>query len=113
MSNYEPTAMGGRENNDVTELQHQNAVCFFDIEKYRDDITEFDLTDEQADELLKTLWTIMSAFVDLGFGVDSVQYLLAQHTRPHCDEDSGLLTTNDTAQEFNSAASDKHKKGTS
>lgn len=113
MSDYEPTAMGGRENNDVIELQHQNAVCSFDIEKYRNDITEFDLTDEQADELLKTLWTMMTTFVELGFGVDSIHYLLAPHTQPHCDEDSGLLTTNDAAQAFNSVASKKYKKGTS
>jgi hypothetical protein len=30
-----------------------------------------DLTEEQAAEVIKTLWTIVEAFVDEAFGVDS------------------------------------------
>ena len=44
----------------------------FDIDEYLPDVAEFDLTEEQARELLAQLWRIMEAFVDLGFGVDSV-----------------------------------------
>lgn len=47
-----------------------------DADKYREYVEDFDLPEERKIELLKTLWWIMAAFVDLGFGVDSVQRLL-------------------------------------
>ena len=37
---------------------------------------EFDLTYEQQTELLQTLFHIMSSFVELGFGVASIQNIL-------------------------------------
>ncbi|MEW8372665.1 MAG: hypothetical protein AB2722_02050 [Candidatus Thiodiazotropha sp.] len=46
-----------------------------DLEKYREHVKDFDLSEEEQAELLQTLWSIMAAFVDLGFGVDSIQLL--------------------------------------
>lgn len=46
-----------------------------DVNKYRSHVENFDLTEEQKLELLETLWSIMTAFVDLGFGADAVQYI--------------------------------------
>jgi hypothetical protein len=46
-----------------------------DVEKYRDNLKDMDLTAEEEAELLHNLWMIMAAFVDLGFGVDSIQFL--------------------------------------
>lgn len=45
---------------------------------YREDIAEFGFTKEQEDEFLQTLWRIMSTMVDLGWGVESVQYFLPE-----------------------------------
>ena len=42
-----------------------------DVERYRAHLKGLDLTEEQAAEVLKTLWTIVEAFVDEAFGVDS------------------------------------------
>jgi len=69
-----------------------------DTEKYREHIEEFELSDEEQSELLKTLWTIMAAFVDLGFGVDSIQFL------PKDDDSSRLLKTE--AEEHNQNLND-------
>lgn len=52
------------------------AVPPLDTEKYREYVDEFEIPEESKIELLQTLWWIMAAFVDLGFGVDSVQRLL-------------------------------------
>jgi hypothetical protein len=49
----------------------------FDAAKYRQHLEGFDLTEEQQTELLAILWRILATFVDLGFGVDSVQLLPA------------------------------------
>ena len=56
-----------------------------DVEKYREHVREFDLTTEEEAELLKNLWLIMASFVDLGFGVDSIQFL------PSSDQKHGLM----------------------
>jgi hypothetical protein len=41
-----------------------------DESAYAADLSEFDLTDEQRNELLTVLWSIMSSMVELGFTHD-------------------------------------------
>ncbi len=48
----------------------------FNPDEYREHIEAFDLTREQQDELLLTLWNIMKSFVEMGFGVDSIHYFI-------------------------------------
>lgn len=48
----------------------------FDLEEYLPYVADFDLTDEQAAELLTALWETMRAFVDIGFGVGSIHEIL-------------------------------------
>ena len=50
----------------------------FNPDDYRHHITEFDLTLEQQNELLETLWHIMSTMVDIGWGVDNIQLMLPE-----------------------------------
>lgn len=50
-----------------------------DVERYRVHLDGLALSETQATELLETLWSIMSAFVDQGFGVDSVLLARPQH----------------------------------
>ena len=42
-----------------------------DVERYRIHLKGLDLTEEQATEVLQTLWGILETFVDEAFGVDS------------------------------------------
>lgn len=42
-----------------------------DIERYRRYLDGMNLSEAQTAEMLRALWSILSAFVDLGFGVDS------------------------------------------
>lgn len=64
-------------NEQLLSAQDRPAVAIpeCDVEKYREHIKNLDLSEEEQTELLKTLWPIMAAFVDLGFGIDSVQLL--------------------------------------
>lgn len=48
----------------------QLASLQFDPERYRSEVDRFDITEEQKQELLLTLWSIMQSFVELGFSVD-------------------------------------------
>ncbi|WP_117195399.1 hypothetical protein [Rhizobium terrae] len=41
-----------------------------DHERYRGELADFDMTDEQKDEMLSIIWSIMSGMVELGFTYD-------------------------------------------
>ncbi len=47
-----------------------------DYEAYRTDLTEFELTKEQEDELLLILWNIMCTMCDLSLDMDSVHMII-------------------------------------
>lgn len=48
-----------------------------DASEYLPELAEFELSDEQANELLQTLWSIMRTFVELGFEYNICEQLLA------------------------------------
>ena len=48
-----------------------------DPERYRSYLESFEMSQAEQDELLQTLWNILSTFVDIGFGLDSVQNLFS------------------------------------
>lgn len=50
----------------------------FDPDRYRHHLDAFDLTGEQEDQLMHTLWNIMYTFARLGWGGDPVQLIFAQ-----------------------------------
>lgn len=44
-----------------------------DVGRYQSYLESDDISDEQKADFLKALWTVMVAFVDLGYGVHPVQ----------------------------------------
>lgn len=52
----------------------------FDPADYREHLDSCPITDAEKDELLRALWGIMCAFVDLGWGLDAVS-LVFQNTQ--------------------------------
>lgn len=67
----------------------QAEVLQFDPEHYLAGMSDLDLSEDQKIELLRTIWRIMHAFVDLGLGRDSVQRILwgKQEILPSDDDD--------------------------
>lgn len=49
-----------------------------DVDKYRPYVDHFDLSEEQKDELLEAIWSLMESFVDRSFGEDPVQQVLGE-----------------------------------
>ncbi|MGC1951653.1 MAG: hypothetical protein WA970_03540 [Gammaproteobacteria bacterium] len=64
-----------------------------DIEQYRKHLDGLDLSEAQATELLETLWSILSAFVDQAFGVDSVLLARPQHQDGTAETDAAAEKT--------------------
>ncbi|MGS4884942.1 hypothetical protein [Roseibium sp. MB-4] len=48
-------------------------IC--DLEQFRPYLEEANLSKAQEEEFLQTLWSIISSFVDLGFGIHDLQKL--------------------------------------
>lgn len=79
-----------------------------DVEKYQSYLDGSDLNDAQREDFLRALWSVILAFVDLGFGVHPVQQACGQVEKsldpaPQGDSDelnSGNITTN---EHFNDA----------
>jgi hypothetical protein len=52
---------------------HPKSTLTVDVEKYQAFLDGADMTEEQKDEFLQALWSIIVSFVELGFGVHPVQ----------------------------------------
>lgn len=63
----------------------------FDAGKYRAHVDDLDLTEEEKLAFLQTVWSIMVAFVDLGFRVDSVTQILSAFAEASSNGDSDAL----------------------
>lgn len=83
-----------------------------DTSKYKIHMDGLGLSEAQETEFLTTLWWIMAAFVDLGFGVDSVQQFLPDLAKLSSEFGAHALHNNhaETAGKFNEAASDEAGK---
>ncbi|MGA4472901.1 hypothetical protein ACPA2M_07995 [Ectopseudomonas chengduensis] len=113
MNDDKAVMKGGEvDNSEIAKLHSPQGVCVFNVEKYREDVEEFDLTEDQATELLQTLWNIMATFVGLGFGVDSVQLLLNATVPENADSVSEPVRAKSTANVLNGAKSNHNMKGT-
>jgi len=49
-----------------------------DLNKYRDDLSEYKYTPEQENQMLQAIWDVMTMMVHLGWGIDSVHMLLPE-----------------------------------
>lgn len=68
-----------------------------DVEKYQAYLDDPSLSDDQKEEIIHALWTIIMAFVELGFGVSPTQQACGQvekeldpNGRFDSDEGTGL-----------------------
>ena len=73
----------------------------FEADRYIGYINDFEMTDAQKVEFLRTLWDIMATFVRLGFGVESVLPSLFQRASVNAGDE---LEQTIPTHEFNVAA---------
>lgn len=84
-------------------------VLALDVSRYSQHIAELEITEAQANELLKTLWGIMSAFVDLGFGGDPLRLavpLLFEDSFPGLSNEVSLEHTDNSSNAEDAARKD-------
>lgn len=77
----------------------------FNADEYKDCLNDTDLSEAQKTELLQNLWHIMSAFVDMGWGVDNISLFFPELFNKAAAEEfaldsSTLLDSKDTPKEL-------------
>lgn len=66
-----------------------------DPEKYRKYLDAFELSQEEQDELLGVVWKICRTFVEIGFGLDSVQNIFSLNLENALQDTSGAVDKKD------------------
>lgn len=56
--------------------RRKSQIVEVDVERYQDLLDSADLSAEQKAEFLRALWSIIIAFIDLGYGVHPAQQAL-------------------------------------
>lgn len=72
---------------------YRNNVVSVDLDRYKHLLDDPSLSEAEKDEFLKALWSIITSFIDLGFGVHPLQEIV--------EADSSM----DLKQAFDSAES--------
>ena len=76
----------------------------FDADKYRSHLAGIDITEEEAAELLRTLWKLMSSFVDLGLDVRSMPKIFPVLAEDPSGKAADTLEVEELARAFNEAS---------
>ena len=88
----------------VTQERQGYAPPKLDPEKYRAHLKDYDLTPEQENEFLQTVWNILSTFVYIGFGLDSVQLFQTADKEMTGKENDDALEQKEHTTAFNEQA---------
>lgn len=88
----------------------------FDVREYMQFVEDEDLTEAQAEDLLRTVWEIVVAFVDIAYGIHPAQQVLVDGSRETTGslpgESRNMLSSKDTFSEIanpKTAARDAHE----
>ena len=81
-----------------------SAVLQLDPDIYRGYLDEYDMSHEQQNELLETLWHIMRSFVELSFDLDNVELFSNEKDQDSGNQAINLLSIDDSSDTFNKAA---------
>lgn len=77
-------------------------VPTLDCDAYRADLSDFELTSEQENELLAILWDIMRTMCDLNLDMDAVQMVMPTFLYARLNEEKN--ESEGAAQSFNESA---------
>lgn len=81
-----------------------------DVEKYLPYVEGFDISEEQKAELLKNLWSIMRSFVEIGWGLDTLQVCIPALKEFSSEFQKNSLEQKEKHLPFNEAA-EKNDQG--
>ena len=106
MSDPRPEPLELPSGSPATTAEGPLAPLQLDPDEYREHLAEFDMTEEQQNELLGVLWNIMRTFVEIGFGLDSVQMFSVASDEKSRSDSGNRLQVKNTPHQFNQAALD-------
>ena len=81
----------------------------FQPEEWLPHVEEFDISDEKKIELLQMLWNIMGAFVDIGWGIDTLPEFLPALKEFSVHSGTDAVDGNIACPSFNDVAATERK----
>ena len=78
----------------------------FESEVYLPYLEEFDISEEQKTEILRNLWFIMATFVQIGYGLDSIQYFIPALEKVAMEPGDTAISDPNLVHDFSKAAND-------
>ncbi len=87
-----------------------SAPLALDPDKYRRYLDDFELSEEQQNELLAVLWNICRTFVEIGFGVDSVQTIFSGIVEKTLQDDAGTVDRKDHFKQIAAPTGDDEER---
>lgn len=81
-----------------------------DIEKYQSYLEGIDVSEEQAQEFLETLWNMMQTMVNMGLGLEGAQLYLDQCEQQAAQDFKQATQRKETAPAFNQSSTSFNKE---
>ena len=98
MPNDQPTDTDNTIESDAVDSRVSFDDLAFNPDHFREDLAELELSREQENAILESLWNIMCAFIDIGWGVDSIQLLFPDLFKPIDPVNKTLLDSDEMAE---------------
>ncbi|MEL6857407.1 MAG: hypothetical protein AAFO74_03410 [Pseudomonadota bacterium] len=97
--------MAGREKHISTHesertIEQAAPRLLMDVERYLPMTEGFDLTDEEKQEFLQTLWNILVTVADLGLGLDPLQMLLGTSPQDATNQPADAVKSTRPTEQF-------------
>lgn len=83
-----------------------------DLDRYRGRLADADLSPDQVDELLRLLWQMMCAVVDISHGLESVQWIFGSTIANSFAEECTASTVNEVVDEPSRLSKQNEEKET-
>ena len=71
----------------------KSSTLTLDVDYYQSFLDDTDIPEHKKQEFIEALWSIITAFVDLGFGVHPVQQATDQNTAQSSSNDAATIIT--------------------
>ncbi len=91
--NKDQTPQQKETNSDALINEPKASTLTLDVDYYQSFLDDTDIPEHKKQEFIEALWSIITAFVDLGFGIHPVQQATKQNTEESTSQHTAKIIT--------------------